>query len=383
MSRLPGLDLMRAIAIIWVLFFHAQILGLGTPSLAFTQLGWMGVDLFFVLSGFLIGSQWLGSCEKDASPSFLSFYLRRAFRILPAYLVVVAVYFGLPSLRETKEIQPLWQFLTFTENLLIDFYHPKAFSHVWSLCVEEHFYLLFPLISLLILKRKSFSFTLSVCAAVVMAGMAWRGYVWLDGLLPIKEVEEGVGNIFQRYYERIYYPTWCRLDGLLMGIMLALCKIYRPAWWRAAMEKPYHLLGLGGVLLGGAIVLFQDRMATAPNVIGYPMLSMALALIVASAASTHGLLGRVRIPGIATIATLSYSIYLSHKLVYRYIRVNFHQLVDENGLATFFLTAGMTLLVGAGLYWLVERPFLRLRDRLLAPHKTETDATNLAAQPAS
>jgi peptidoglycan/LPS O-acetylase OafA/YrhL len=65
--------------------------------------------------------------------------MRRAFRVLPAYLTVLLFYFAIPGFREAPGLSPAWQFLTFTENFRIDYLHDQAFSHVWSLCVEEHF----------------------------------------------------------------------------------------------------------------------------------------------------------------------------------------------------------------------------------------------------
>ncbi len=84
MHRLPGLDLLRAIAIVWVMLFHAYALfGLGTAFAWLSGYGWMGVDIFFVLSGFLIGSQVLQPLQRGERLSFGRFYARRAWRILP------------------------------------------------------------------------------------------------------------------------------------------------------------------------------------------------------------------------------------------------------------------------------------------------------------
>jgi len=85
MKRYPGLDLLRAIAILWVLLFHGMTEGLGSPLPAIGKIGWMGVDLFFVLSGYLIGSQLLKVYANGQVPSVGLFYLRRAFRIVPVY----------------------------------------------------------------------------------------------------------------------------------------------------------------------------------------------------------------------------------------------------------------------------------------------------------
>ena len=143
--RLPGLDLLRALAIAWVMLFHSFLVGGLGPDFAWlSRYGWMGVDIFFVLSGYLIGRQVLGPLARGERLDFARFYARRAYRILPAFAVVLAIYLLWPGGREAKGLAPWWQFATFTLNFTIDYSANQAFSHAWSLCVEEHFYLLFP-----------------------------------------------------------------------------------------------------------------------------------------------------------------------------------------------------------------------------------------------
>jgi peptidoglycan/LPS O-acetylase OafA/YrhL len=159
-SREPGLDLMRAIAILWVMLWHIHwVLHPGILT-GIGNYGWMGVDVFFVLSGYLIGSQLLRPYPRDSRPSLSGFYMRRAFLVLPAYLTVLLLYFI--GIREAPRLSPVWQFLTFTENYRIDYAHDQAFSHIWSLCVEEHFYLVLPLLVLLLMRKPSFGKAVSV-----------------------------------------------------------------------------------------------------------------------------------------------------------------------------------------------------------------------------
>ena len=108
MERKPGLDLLRAVAILWVMPFHSYIAGyMGGGVLRWS--GWMGVDLFFALSGFLIGSQVFHALVSRGGVDFVDFYLRRGFRTLPAYCVVLAIYVAWPSMREQTGMMPLWQ----------------------------------------------------------------------------------------------------------------------------------------------------------------------------------------------------------------------------------------------------------------------------------
>src|SRR5437899_669846 len=228
--RLPGLDLIRAVAISWVMIYHSSLFGLASQANWIVGRGWMGVDLFFVLSGFLIAGQLLRPWARGMRPSYSRFFARRLLRTFPAFLVVVAAYFLVPAVRDRPDIQPLWQFLTFTENLFFDISTPKAFSHVWSLCVEEQFYLLFPAVVALLAIRPTPGKVVGAVIAVLLLGMALRGYLWLHYVArtPFDIASPPRGG---RYISSIYYPTWTRLDGLLAGIVAALIRTFRPAIW--------------------------------------------------------------------------------------------------------------------------------------------------------
>ncbi|SFS15221.1 Peptidoglycan/LPS O-acetylase OafA/YrhL, contains acyltransferase and SGNH-hydrolase domains [Dyella sp. OK004] len=354
MQRLPGLDLLRAIAIVWVMLFHSYIVGGIGDSFSFLEKnGWMGVDLFFVLSGYLIGSQLLKPLSQGRPLAFGRFYMRRSFRVLPAFLVVLAVYFTLPWAREAEGIQPLWQFLTYTVNFLIDYEHNRAFSHVWSLCVEEHFYLLFPFLAWWLVRRPSVGKFVGVCVALIVGGMWLRGYLWhhMDG----------------RFVEVIYFPTYNRIDGLLAGVVLASIQTYRPVLWQRLQDKASVLLLAGCVAVGLSLVLFQDRAGLAATVVGYPLLSWGLALVVVAGTSPSCWLGRKRVPGAGWIALISYSLYLSHKIVFHLVEAALAKHQQIQGLMAFAVYAVVTLAGGALLYYTVERPFLRLRDRIQRP----------------
>jgi len=360
MSRVPGLDLLRAIAIIWVLLFHGITMGLGLPENVLTRHGWMGVDLFFVLSGFLIGAQWFASCKPGEAAPFASFYARRSFRILPAYAVIVAIYFLFPGWRERAEMQPLWQFATFSANLFADFFMaPRAFTQVWSLCVEEHFYLVFPFIAWALLHKPSMKKTVAFCAMVLAFGIGIRVFIWSVELRHL----EGP-PMYTRYYEHIYYPTWSRLDGLLMGVVLAMVKTWRPALWKAAIDRSGLVFAAGMFLFALSIAVFHNQFGLLALSIGYPILALALGAIVLSMSGRETWGGRLELPGIAAIATISYSLYLSHKLAFHFVdrTLGEHPTLPRPILFALF---GIAALIAAGaLHFLVEKPFLKLRGHL-------------------
>src|SRR5205814_3217558 len=114
--------------------------------------GWIGVDLFFVLSGYLIGGQLLAELARNNRLNLRRFYARRALRILPAYLFILTIYFLLPLWREYPDMaQPLWKFLFSLQNIAL--HGGTAFSHAWSLAVEDQFYLALPFILLVVFWR--------------------------------------------------------------------------------------------------------------------------------------------------------------------------------------------------------------------------------------
>ncbi len=354
MSRLPGLDLLRALAVIWVMLFHTFLVGgLGEDFNWLSRFGWAGVDMFFVLSGFLIGCQWLTPLAQGQAPSFTAFYARRAWRVLPAFLVVLAVYVAAPHWREAPGMQPWWQFATFTVNLLIDYGNNQAFSHAWSLCVEEHFYLVFPMLALALSRGATLGRTLSVCIALVLAGIALRTGIWLR--------DDAADPARAWFVEDLYYPTWTRLDGLLAGVGLALVKVWRPTWWAALLKRGSQILLLGLALVAAALCLFRDRTGLAANSVGWPLLSMGMAALVVAGASPRSWIGRWHLPGIGWIATISYSLYLSHKLVMHAVAQALPP--SFTGVPRFCIFALAILAVGAALHYLVERPGLQWRDR--------------------
>ena len=347
------------------------------------RFGWAGVDLFFVLSGFLIGSQLLRPVRDGMPMRVADFYRKRAYRILPAYLVVLALYLVWPLWHEDTGMSPLWQFLSFTENLFVDYARNRAFSHVWSLCVEEHFYLLLPWLVLLLARRPSWRKTAAVLVAVLFFGIAARWWELVHVLRPV-----GPGNALfsPTYIERIYYPTYSRLDGLLAGVALALLQVFRPARWRALGRYADARSRLGVAIAGAALYLSRDRfdsvtgMAAWGDVVGFPLLSLGLGLLVLSAASPSSWLHRLRVPGARAVAMMAFSLYLTHKEVAGVLYHFLPDFMDGHPWLMLLVLEPACLAAGAALYCAVERPMLALRDR--RAHRRPVPDLEARAEPA-
>ncbi len=367
-TRLHGLDTLRAIAILWVMPYH--LINHFPQALHWAaRRGWMGVDLFFVLSGYLIGSQMFRPYLRGGALRIRDFYARRAYRILPLFFTVLLLYVFVPGWREAPGLQPWWQFATFTENLLIDYGSNQAFSHAWSLCVEEHFYLLLPLLTILLMRRPAAWKVYAMLTAVFVLGIGARAYVLLHQLMPLGPENDLFPTV---YIEKMYYPTYLRLDGLLAGVSLALLRAFRAEWWDALMRRGHGLtvgaLAVLGVAGWCTLPRFESlsTRAVIGDLFGYPLLALGFAMLTASALSTNGILARVRVPGARPLATLAFSLYLTHKEVVHVLLTLFPKLPDGT---YWMLPVYLAVCIGVAalLYFGVERPFMALRERRARP----------------
>src|ERR1043166_8789413 len=362
-ERQPGLDLLRALAIVVVVIYHAALFGFKLPS-RIDRFGWIGVDLFFVLSGYLIGGQLLAPLARGSEMSLGLFLARRVLRIMPAYLVVLGVYFLLPSWREYPDMsQPLWKFLLSIQNIAL--HGGTAFSHAWSLAVEDQFYLGLPFI-VIFLSRWPRAAIITPC--LVLGGILLRTILAYQNL-----TESGVS--FRGFQAWIYYPTWTRLDPLVCGVALAAIEKFRPQWWGRLTNcaiwlwLPALVLIVYGLWLGEG-----DYLTVTACVWQFPLIALGMAAFLICAVSPRLFFRWVEIPGAAFIATIAYSAYLIQKLVIHFVE----QFCGSYNIALTSAPAllGVEIVVYAAaalLFFAVERPFLQLRRRI-APRRLPTAA---------
>ena len=367
--RSAGPDLLRAIAILLVMLWHVPRPARLDALEGLRAFSWTGVDLFFVLSGFLIGTQLLTPLARGTRPSLREFYLKRSFRILPAFLFVLALYEFAPVLSEDTTMQPAWRFLTFTMNFGLDFRTTGAFTHAWSLCVEEHFYLMLPALALLLSGLRWRGWTLLIAGVLLGGGMILRAVLWI----PLGEAAASGDIAFvPEYLKAIYYPTYCRLDGLLFGVLLAAYRCFHPEHWRRYADPRLTLcLGLACIVASGFLFHFPSApfvggpgLSFAGAVFGYPLFSLGCAFLLSASLSWERFFPTWRVPGAAAIATISFSLYLSHKMTSHVVQqlLGPENLAGGQGLAIYYASG---IAGGAALWWMIERPFLRLRDRIL------------------
>jgi peptidoglycan/LPS O-acetylase OafA/YrhL len=341
--HLPALDGLRAVAVSGVILFHFGFLPF--------SFGILGVSLFFVISGFLITHLLLQEHEATGSISFVRFYARRALRIFPAYYVFLATSFGFMAANDFP-VSPrlvtssLLYFNDYVQALGQD--RSTLVSHSWSLAIEEQFYLLWPFALMLLLRRRSNGVRALGIAVVCIA--AWR-----TALLAL-----GAGSY-------TYYAFDTRVDQLLIGCALAILA-RRPGFDRvAAVASCYTILPL--LTAAAAVLLFRVRIEGVIASVGYSVIGVIFGLFLVQTImlNRHRAWSWLDSGPVRFIGRLSYPLYLYHQLAPRLVEPFAPHLRWSVQL---LLTAAVTLGLAMASYYLVERPFLSLKERLSASSTT-------------
>jgi len=358
-ERQPGLDLLRALAIVVVVVYHAALFGFKLPGRV-DRFGWIGVDLFFVLSGYLIGGQLLASLARDQRIKLGRFFSRRALRIMPAYFVVLAIYFLLPAWREYPEMsQPLWKFLLSVQNIAL--HGGTAFSHAWSLAVEDQFYLALPFLLLFLYHRPR--------AAIIVPCLIVVGGIALRAFLAARNSSVDGGVSFRAFQAWIYYPTWTRLDSLVFGVVLAAIERFRPNWWQRLINfAPWLWLPALGLIVYALYLGETENLTVVACVWQFPLIAVGMAAMLVCAVSPQLPLCRVAIPGTAFIASIAYSAYLIQKLIIHGVeQFCANHSIDLTSVPALVGVELCVYIAATILFLSIERPFLLLRRRFAPP----------------
>jgi peptidoglycan/LPS O-acetylase OafA/YrhL len=303
-SRIFGLDLMRAVAILLVMYGHGNLLL--HPYLYSYRLNYLGVDgvnLFFVLSGFLIGRILLRSITEQTPTMrvLLDFWSRRWWRTLPNYVLILTVLVSLHYLLDLPMDASLGRYLTFSQNLAWP--HPAFFGEAWSLAVEEWFYLSMPVVFFLAVRttrgdrRKAVLFAI---VAVIVASTLLRWY---------RAAEFGYASL-EQWDAGLRKQVLTRLDGLMYGVACAYLSLYRRAAW-LRYKKPLLVVGLAIL----ALDKFMESNITYLNYASLTMASFGAACLLPAMSEwrrEENRLTRV----VTFVSIISYSLYLvNHSLV--------------------------------------------------------------------
>lgn len=354
-QRIFGLDFLRALAILGVLLTHGNLI------YPFERQGWffkiaarggLGVELFFVLSGFLIGSILLSLEPKFQQIRVLPFFWqRRWFRTIPNYLFFLLLYI-LATLLISKPIPNIFYYVTFTQNWLWP--HPKFFDQAWSLAIEEWFYLLFP-ISLFIAYRVTKSFN---AAFLISAGI----FIVLPSAIRINWALAGVAG----WSENFRSVMFVRLDAIMYGVLAAWAKRKFPAIWK---NQKFLFLTAGAVILFATLNITSEQDLNASffaKTFFFSFISLGFALTLPACDQWDNLIENPLTAAIRLIALWSYSLYLSNFLVVQVLS-NVSDFIGKSSsivnVALFISFFAISLAVSSVIYTFLEKPATSLRDR--------------------
>lgn len=354
MGYLPGLDGLRAVAIIGVLLYHAGIDWM--PG------GFLGVDVFFVISGFLITSLILEEYDRSGRVNFTKFYLGRARRLLPAVavlliavgLAVLIVYQdALSAFREdalaTVFYVNNWWYIFVDQSYFESVGRPPLLKHLWSLSVEEQFYLIWPVFALLLMRSGGRPLVRRLALVLAIASTVWMAVLSIRNGYPVDADPS-----------RAYFGTDSHSMGLLVGA--ALATMWRPGRLSTQVPRGAQLIitGIGVASLAAVIGFYLFVGEFTPWLYRGGFLALAFFTTALIAAVTHpaSFLGPALGTGVLRyIGRRSYGIYLWHWPIFMVTRPGID--VEWSEPVTFVVRIALTLVIAELSYRLVEMPIRR------------------------
>jgi peptidoglycan/LPS O-acetylase OafA/YrhL len=367
--HIDSLDGLRGIAILLVFCYHYLPNNDHNPFSWMASLGWTGVDLFFVLSGFLITGILYDT--RKATNFFKVFYARRALRLFPLYFFAVAIVLVVGVLSHSPIGWKAIPFYIYGANLMLPLKNGSPnftpyFScyHFWSLALEEQFYSVWPLVVYFVARRKTL---IHICIGGMLSALVFRVVLTHFAASP----------------QILYTELPSRMDSLLVGALLALTlREPGPHRWRTR-AKLYSVIGVCCLILAILLVRAKTLNFTSPGMTswGYSLLAavfgcvLALALIPGTVANRVGRLSVLRFFG-----RYSYGLYVWHALLSpigtrrtSWFTNHIHPLVVGQMAYTLVLLAIFTAIAYVSFH-LLENPFLRLKSRFRNAYPQEESA---------
>ena len=370
-KRIHSLDFLRGLAVLLVLFRHLPNEETSGVLHFVQSIGWTGVDLFFVLSGFLISGLLFTEFNRTGKLDVKRFWLRRGLKIWPSYFLT----YGLAMLATAIWTSDFSILITRIPNyvFLQNYADPAIrWTHSWSIAIEEHFYFGLPLLLLYLAAKKFRSvpgIALLVCAGVLLQR------VLLFLLTDLK-------------WANFYYPSHLRIDSLSFGVLLGYLYHYkREVFVRIGRFWPYFIAATPLIALAYIFPLEQSAFS---YTIGFTIFYLMFGgLVLAARVHPHfGSSGPQRL--LSWMGIYSYTIYLAHSVVYELPGSSNMRamIVSRFGTAGDQLAfIGASILLGVIISHLIERPFLRLRAKWLpvtprsTPPKDDTHIVLIDALP--
>jgi peptidoglycan/LPS O-acetylase OafA/YrhL/lysophospholipase L1-like esterase len=350
LRHMPALDGMRALAVAAVLLYHGDV--------SWAQGGYLGVDAFFVLSGFLITGLLVSEWHSSGRIALAAFWARRARRLLPAlFLVLAAVAAYAAVIAAPTELENLrrdglsalayvanWGQIASHQSYFETFAAPSPLRHTWSLAIEEQFYLVWPLLVFGVLRwrRGSLRSLAAVTGALLVASAVWMMVLYRPGVDP----------------SRVYYGTDTRAQSLLMGALLALLLARRRRPFGERATRALHGAAILAALWLGWIWVHTSERSGWLYRGGFTLCAVLVAIVIASVTRRdRGPLGALlSLRPFRWVGEVSYGLYLWHWPLYVFIS---EQRTGLQGTPLLAARLAATFAVATASFYLVERPIRR------------------------
>jgi peptidoglycan/LPS O-acetylase OafA/YrhL len=374
LDHITPLDGLRGIAVVLVLVFHfAWTFPESTPlAHALKRLlwvGWVGVDLFFVLSGYLITRGLVAPSDKPVGVRLRKFWARRVLRIFPLYYIVLIVGSGVCLLVSAPVPSAPYWFYFQNYALAFDTYPLRWTAHFWSLAIEEQFYFLWPLLALKAPRRA----LVPVTIALALFCIGTRAAMGIDMHILERTSHEAAEQVAKIAYRAT--PT--HMDGLLFGALLAIIGWDKGSWLARAWKRLRGaILGLTSVAILGLFVLthgFNDYDGRV-IVVGYASLALFFASVVSIAVDgslSPPFLKLLTSRPLRACGRVSYGMYLLHWPLVAFSVPTLERWQEAAspmtgiavGLGVLVVGIGVTYVLAEVSFRFVENPFLRLKER--------------------
>lgn len=343
-NRNTGLDLIRSLAIVLILLLHASIDINGTPELL-KRVGahlWFGVDIFFVLSGYLIGRQTLKQDSGNTLKAFKIFWTKRWFRTLPLYFFVLFFYVLVKPLLFGTSFQGDWSYYFF---FIQNFLSPQDFVQSWSLCIEEQFYIFFPMLIFLIPRIKQFHF---IWLLPVLISLYFRWIIYQSSGISTDE----------EFSFLVRFPTHTHLDGISFGVFLAATETK----WKD-FSKRYYLLLTSIGLIGLSLTMFFSGHTPSGIYIVLCFLLLSIFSSILVMGGLHIKVNKYIYKYVYWCAATSYGMYLWNNAFMRFAAT---KLSNMHWLLVLFIFLGATYFMSYLTFKFIEEPFMKIRNRVLS-----------------
>jgi len=363
------LDFLRGMAVLMVVVHHTVIFrdSRAWPA-PLVRCGWAGVDLFFVLSGFLISGLLFSEYRRSGKIRFPRFAARRALKIWPAFYVLVLLTIVIRIGSDIHNPVPVLR--AFLHDVFfVQSYFPGTYGHFWSLSVEEHFYILLPLTLYFMLRRSGPD-----------EDDPFRFLPWLFGMVAIAELAARLLSARWIPFTLMTHlmATHLRIDSLLFGVLLSYWSIFHAErFWSFVLARYPFILAVGVLLISPTLVLPNDNrwMYTYGFTVLYFGFGAIMVGLLAFPLASLPKTAQAFFRAVAYVGGFSYSIYLWH--IPWMLALEKYGLLHRRYTGVFAYVAG-AIVVGIVTSKLVEIPILRLRERLFPAHG-QTAAARLAA----